>query len=128
MRRIVGLAVVLVVLGWAKVSYADPIIYSTDVAASALATAIGDLHSSNSFSSGMLTGIDDVAEVTVSDSSTGGSTASATVFVENGSQRWTPSAGQLTDVAKWNLLRYIPVNMGEAEDDEEETTQSFPSL
>ena len=43
-------------------------------------------------------------------------------------QRWTPSAGQLIDVAKWNLLRYIPVNMGEAEDDEEETTQSFPSL
>ena len=44
------------------------------------------------------------------------------------SKRWTPSAGQLIDVAKWNLLRYIPVNMGEAEDDEEETTQSFPSL
>ena len=43
-------------------------------------------------------------------------------------ERWTPSAGQLIDVAKWNLLRYIPVNMGEAEDDEEETTQSFPSL
>ena len=43
-------------------------------------------------------------------------------------ERWTPSAGQLIDVAKWNLLRYIPVNMGEAEDDEEETTQSFPRL
>ena len=47
MRRIVGLAVVLVVLGLGQVSYADPIIYSTDVNASALATAIGDNHQLN---------------------------------------------------------------------------------
>ena len=44
------------------------------------------------------------------------------------SQRWTPSAGQLIDVAKWNLLRYIPVKMRGAEDDKEETAKPFASL
>ena len=43
-------------------------------------------------------------------------------------QRWTPSAGQLIDVAKWNLLRYIPVKMRGAEDDKEETAKPFASL
>ena len=45
-----------------------------------------------------------------------------------GEQRWTPSAGQLIDVAKWNLLRYIPVKMRGAEDDKEETAKPFASL
>ena len=45
-----------------------------------------------------------------------------------GLQRWTPSAGQLIDVAKWNLLRYIPVKMRGAEDDKEETAKPFASL
>ena len=45
-----------------------------------------------------------------------------------GTQRWTPSTGQLINVAKWNLLRYIPVKMRGAEDDQEETAQSFASL
>ena len=43
-------------------------------------------------------------------------------------QRWTPSTGQLIDVAKWNLLRYIPVKMRGAEDDKEETAKPFASL
>ena len=43
-------------------------------------------------------------------------------------ERWTPSAGQLIDVAKWNLLRYIPVKMRGAEDDKEETAKPFASL
>ena len=43
-------------------------------------------------------------------------------------QRWTPSTGQLIDVAKWNLLRYIPVKMRGAEDDKAETAKSFTSL
>ena len=43
-------------------------------------------------------------------------------------QRWTLSAGQLIDIGKWNLLRHIPVKMRGAEDDEEETTQSFTSF
>ena len=43
-------------------------------------------------------------------------------------ERWTPSTGQLINVAKWNLLRYIPVKMRGAEDDQEETAQSFASL
>ena len=43
-------------------------------------------------------------------------------------RRWTPSAGQLIDVAKWNLLRYIPVKMRGAEDDKEETAKPFASL
>ena len=29
-------------------------------------------------------------------------------------ERWTPSAGQLIDVAKWNLLRYIPAPVSRA--------------
>ena len=45
-----------------------------------------------------------------------------------GRKRWTPSAGQLIDVAKWNLLRYIPVKMRGAEDDKEETAKPFASL
>ena len=45
-----------------------------------------------------------------------------------GAERWTPSAGQLIDVAKWNLLRYIPVKMRGAEDDKEETAKPFASL
>ena len=45
-----------------------------------------------------------------------------------GRERWTPSAGQLIDVAKWNLLRYIPVKMRGAEDDKEETAKPFASL
>ena len=45
-----------------------------------------------------------------------------------GPERWTPSAGQLIDVAKWNLLRYIPVKMRGAEDDKEETAKPFASL
>ena len=36
-------------------------------------------------------------------------------------QRWTPSTGQLINVAKWNLLRYLPVKMRGAEDDQEDT-------
>ena len=43
-------------------------------------------------------------------------------------QRWTPSTGQLINVAKWNLLRYLPVKMRGAEDDQEETAQSFASV
>ena len=43
-------------------------------------------------------------------------------------QRWTPSTGQLINVAKWNLLRYIPVKMRGAEDDKAETAKSFTSL
>ena len=46
----------------------------------------------------------------------------------NRKQRWTPSTGQLIDVATWNLLRDIPVKMRGAEDDQEETAQSFASL
>ena len=49
-------------------------------------------------------------------------------FVLDKNQRWTPSAGQLIDVAKWNLLRYIPVKMRGAEDDKEETAKPFASL
>ena len=45
-----------------------------------------------------------------------------------GFKRWTPSTGQLIDVAKWNLLRYIPVKMRGAEDDKEETAKPFASL
>ena len=45
-----------------------------------------------------------------------------------GVERWTPSTGQLIDVAKWNLLRYIPVKMRGAEDDKAETAKSFTSL
>ena len=45
-----------------------------------------------------------------------------------GGKRWTPSTGQLIDVAKWNLLRYIPVKMRGAEDDTEETAKPFASL
>ena len=45
-----------------------------------------------------------------------------------GFQRWTPSTGQLINVAKWNLLRYLPVKMRGAEDDQEETAQSFASV
>ena len=45
-----------------------------------------------------------------------------------GRQRWTPSTGQLINVAKWNLLRYLPVKMRGAEDDQEETAQSFASV
>ena len=43
-------------------------------------------------------------------------------------ERWTPSTGQLINVAKWNLLRYIPVKMRGAEDDKEETAQSCASV
>ena len=43
-------------------------------------------------------------------------------------KRWTPSTGQLINVAKWNLLRYLPVKMRGAEDDQEETAQSFASV
>ena len=43
-------------------------------------------------------------------------------------QRWTPSTGQLINVAKWNLLRYLPVKMRGAEDDQEDTAQSFASV
>ena len=43
-------------------------------------------------------------------------------------ERWTPSTGQLINVAKWNLLRYLPVKMRGAEDDQEETAQSFASV
>ena len=43
-------------------------------------------------------------------------------------ERWTPSTGQLIDVAKWNLLRYLPVKMRGAEDDKAETAKSFASL
>ena len=43
-------------------------------------------------------------------------------------QRWTPSTGQLINVAKWNLLRYLPVKMRGAEDDKEDTAQSFASI
>ena len=39
-----------------------------------------------------------------------------------------PSTGQLINVAKWNLLRYLPVKMRGAEDDQEETAQSFASV
>jgi hypothetical protein len=46
----------------------------------------------------------------------------------NGRQRWTPSTGQLINVAKWNLLRYIPVKRRGAEDDKEETAKSFASV
>ena len=46
----------------------------------------------------------------------------------HGPQRWTPSTGQLINVAKWNLLRYIPVKMRGAEDDKEETAQSCASV
>ena len=45
-----------------------------------------------------------------------------------GFERWTPSTGQLIDVATWNLLRYIPVKMRGAEDDKEETAKPFASL
>ena len=45
-----------------------------------------------------------------------------------GLERWTPSTGQLIDVAKWNLLRYIPGKMRGAEDDKEETAKPFASL
>ena len=45
-----------------------------------------------------------------------------------GGQRWTPSTGQLIDVAKWNLLRDIPVKMRGAEDDTEETAKPVASL
>ena len=45
-----------------------------------------------------------------------------------GPKRWTPSTGQLIDVAKWNLLRDLPVKMRGAEDDKAETAQSFASL
>ena len=47
---------------------------------------------------------------------------------ELGRERWTPSTGQLINVAKWNLLRYLPVKMRGAEDDQEETAQSFASV
>ena len=43
-------------------------------------------------------------------------------------ERWTPSTGQLINVAKWNLLRYIPVKRRGAEDDKEETAKSFASV
>ena len=43
-------------------------------------------------------------------------------------ERWTPSTGQLIDVAKWNLLRYLPVKMRGAEDDQEETAKPFASV
>ena len=43
-------------------------------------------------------------------------------------ERWTPSTGQLINVATWNLLRYLPVKMRGAEDDQEETAQSFASV
>ena len=43
-------------------------------------------------------------------------------------ERWTPSTGQLIDVAKWNLLRDLPVKMRGAEDDKAETAKSFASL
>ena len=43
-------------------------------------------------------------------------------------KRWTPSTGQLINVAKWNLLRYLPVKMRGAEDDQEKTAQSFASV
>ena len=46
----------------------------------------------------------------------------------SGKQRWTPSTGQLINVAKWNLLRYLPVKMRGAEDDQEDTAQSFASV
>ena len=45
-----------------------------------------------------------------------------------GLERWTPSTGQLIDVAKWNLLRDIPVKMRGAEDDTEETAKPVASL
>ena len=48
--------------------------------------------------------------------------------VEGWYERWTPSTGQLIDVAKWNLLRYIPGKMRGAEDDKEETAKPFASL
>ena len=47
---------------------------------------------------------------------------------ETRDERWTPSTGQLINVAKWNLLRYIPVKMRGAEDDKEETAQSCASV
>ena len=47
---------------------------------------------------------------------------------EQEQERWTPSTGQLINVAKWNLLRYLPVKMRGAEDDQEETAQSFASV
>ena len=50
------------------------------------------------------------------------------IATQVGQERWTPSAGQLIDVAKWNLLRYIPVKMRGAEDDKEETAKPFASL
>ncbi len=49
-------------------------------------------------------------------------------LLESVTERWTPSTGQLIDVAKWNLLRYIPVKMRGAEDDKEETAKPFASL
>ena len=52
----------------------------------------------------------------------------AFVADSGGYQRWTPSTGQLIDVAKWNLLRDIPVKMRGAEDDTEETAKPFASL
>ena len=48
--------------------------------------------------------------------------------ITRGRKRWTPSTGQLIDVAKWNLLRDIPVKMRGAEDDKEETAKPFASL
>ena len=50
------------------------------------------------------------------------------VTTMRGAKRWTPSTGQLINVAKWNLLRYIPVKMRGAEDDKEETAQSCASV
>ena len=50
------------------------------------------------------------------------------VGAEFGQERWTPSTGQLINVAKWNLLRYLPVKMRGAEDDQEETAQSCASV
>ena len=49
-------------------------------------------------------------------------------LIDSPGKRWSPSAGQLIDVAKWNLLRYIPVKMRGAEDDKEETAKPFASL